>query len=223
MSSMEESDLRVVDQSPLHYLLSVPTASASEVESRPVLCFLHGYDEAAPMEIRRALTRHGPLRQGNPSEVADRFIVVAPQLSPPGGDVWHRHADTVQQIVTEVREGYGGDPRRTYLTGFSFGGNGVFDLALAQPGFWAALWAVDPTRVPTRDPRRPAWLSFGEVSRRRKKAFIRALDLEPAREATSGDRLHLDQDQDHAGSARLAYKDDQIYRWLLSKELPASA
>ena len=214
-------NLQVVEQAPLRYLLSAPTASADE--PRPVLCFLHGYDEAAPLEIHRALTRHGPLRQGNPSEVADRFIIIAPQLSPSGGDVWHRHADTVQQIVTEVREDYGGDARRTYLTGFSFGGNGVFDLALAQPDLWAALWPVDPTRVPTRDPQRPIWLSFGQVSRRRKKAFLRTLDLAPLKEVASGDRVYLDQGQDHAGSARLAYQDSQIYKWLLSKELPAAA
>jgi poly(3-hydroxybutyrate) depolymerase len=36
-----------------------------------------------------------------------------------------RKADSVRQLMTEIQRGYTGDPDRTYLTGFSFGGNGV--------------------------------------------------------------------------------------------------
>ena len=205
-------ETQVIEGAPLRYLLSVPAAAGP----RPVLCFLHGYDEAAPMEIRRALTMHGPLRPGNP---AGEFIVVAPQL-PTAGDLWHRYADEVGWIVDEVRERHGGDARRSYLTGFSFGGNGVFDLALAQPDRWAALWPVDPTRVPLRDPERPVWLSFGEVARRRKAAFTSALGLQPVEDPPEGDRLGLDEGEDHVGSARRAYADERIYRWLLARSLP---
>jgi predicted peptidase len=208
--------LQVVESTPLRYLLSLPTAAVAD---SPVLCFLHGYDEAAPLEIRRALTRHGPLATGSWPEVRERWIVFAPQL-PLAGDLWYAYAEAVHRIVIDVQGVHRGDPSHTYLTGFSFGGNGVFDLALRQPGVWAALWPVDPTRVPSADPGRPIWLSFGEASRRRKVEFIRALRLRPAEENLEGDRLYLDQGQDHVGSARLAYRDERIYRWLLSKRLP---
>lgn len=215
------SELHVVDSAPLRYLLSVPPTPRPAINVWPVLCFLHGYAEAAPLEIHQALTRHGPLRQNRAYSAADHFLIIAPQLSPRGGDIWHRYADTVLQIVTEVQEMYLGDPRRTYLTGFSYGGNGVMDLALVQPHFWAALWPVDPTRIPIADPQRPLWLSFGEVSRRRQHEFIRTLGLQPASATLNADRLYLDQGQDHAGSATFAYRDDRIYTWLLAKELPA--
>lgn len=168
------------------------------------------------MDIRAALTMHGPLEAGAFSHVRDRFVVVAPQL-PVAGDVWHKHEGALRQIVTEVRDARGVDPRRMYLTGFSFGGNGVFDLALAQPDLWAALWAVDPTRPPAKDPARPAWLSFGEVARSRRDRFLRALALEPAHEHPDGERVFLDEGEDHVGSARLAYRDARIYAWLLQK------
>jgi predicted peptidase len=151
-------------------------------------------------------------------EAAAQCIVVAPQL-PVGGDIWYRHADAVWHIVNEVQQDYDGDPDRTYLTGFSFGGNGVFDLAVMQPEFWAALWAVDLTRVPDVDPLCPLWLFFGEVSRYRKDRFTRALELMPADTSTKSNRLYLDQGQDHVGSATLAYRDTRIYAWLLSKRL----
>ncbi|HEY0036641.1 MAG TPA: hypothetical protein VGB66_08145 [Longimicrobium sp.] len=147
----------------MRYLLSVPDGAPSG--PRPVLCFLHGYDEAAPTEIFEGVTRHGPLRPGSDGSAMQQMIVVAPQL-PAAGDIWRRYADVVRDIVSRVQAEHGGDPARTYLTGFSFGGNGVFDLALCQPGFWAALWPVDPTRVPGGDPGLPVWMSSGEVSPR---------------------------------------------------------
>lgn len=184
-----------------------------------MLVFLHGYDEGAPMDIHRALTLHGPLRAGNPAVAVEEFVVVAPQL-PVRGDLWRGSADAVRDVVRQVQAQHGGDPRRTYLTGFSFGGNGVFDLALAQPGVWAALWAVDPTRVPLRDPGLPVWLSSGEISRRRQAGFTAALGLEPAGIGEIGDRIYTDQGRDHVGTATLAYQDERIYPWLLRQSLP---
>lgn len=184
----------------------------------PVLCFLHGYDEGAPTPLREGVTRHGPLRAGSAPRAVEEFIVVAPQL-PRMGDHWHLHADAVRAIVEEVRAAHGGDARRTYLTGFSFGGNGVFDLALAQPGYWAALWPVDPTRVPRGDPARPVWLSIGAAARRGTAGFIRTLGLQPAGPAPAGDRIYLDEGEDHVGSATRAYRDERIYGWLLAQSL----
>ena len=175
----------------------------------PLLCFLHGYDEAAPVPPRHGLTRWGPLRPGNPAAIAQRFAILAPQL-PRAGDHWHRYGAELQGLIERLE---GVDRRRCYLTGFSFGANGVFDLASLQPGRWAALWAVDPTRLPQRDPQLPVWLSFGEVARSRKAAFIQVLALE--RDA-SGERVYADAGDDHVGAARRAYADERIYSWLLN-------
>ncbi|HEY7770728.1 hypothetical protein [Longimicrobium sp.] len=209
-------DLRVVEASPLRYLLSVPDGAPNG--PRPVLCFLHGYDEAAPTEIIEGITRHGPLRPGSDGAATRDMIVVAPQL-PAAGDIWRRYADVVRDIVSRVQAEHGGDPARTYLTGFSFGGNGVFDLALCQPGVWAALWPVDPTRVPGGDPGLPVWMSSGEVSRRGEARFIERLSLGPATDPPA-DRVYVDQGMDHVGTATLAYQDERIYRWLIARRNP---
>lgn len=200
----------------MDYALRLP--DATRPAPHPVLCFLHGYDEGAPTEIVRALTRHGPLRRGNPADALAPFTIVAPQL-PFRGDVWAHFAEPVGALLSHVHKEFSGDPRRSYLAGFSFGGNGVFDLAIANPEAWAALWAVDPTRVPASEVEPPVWLSFGEIARARKPQFIRALKLSPVGEAASGDRLQLDEGADHVGSATLAYSDARIYGWLLKKML----
>ncbi len=220
---MTDADIRLIDASPLPYLMSTPVSPAAFDETWPVLFFLHGYDEAAPLEIHEALTRHGPLHPGNPSMITEKFLVVAPQLPSPGGDVWFRYADTVRQIVTEVQVLFNGDPHRTYLTGFSFGGNGVFDLGRTQQDLWAALWPTDPTRVPETVLPRPVWLSAGAAARRSESRFVQYLDLTSVTDTVQSDRIYLDQGADHVGSARLAYGDERIYRWLLSRSFPAAA
>jgi predicted peptidase len=156
-----------------------------------------------------------PCDSVNPSTYKDRFVIVAPQL-PLRGDLWNRYADTVRRIVLHEAKRFACDLRRLYLTGFSFGGNGVFDLSFAQTGTWAALWPVDPTRVPTESISIPIWLSLGEISRLQARSFIRALGLESIETARSADRVWFDAGEDHVGTATQAYNDEWVYRWLLS-------
>lgn len=195
----------------LHYLLR--PARQSHDAAAPLLVFLHGYDEGAPMPIDDALTRHGPLRPGNPRDVLDPFAIVAPQL-PRRGDLWHEFAGAVESLVRHVQAKEETDVTRTYLTGFSFGGNGVFDLGLRDSGLWAALWVVDPTRVPSGELQLPIWFAFGEIARHRKAQFLQALNLSPADES-DGDRVFIDDGSDHVGAATNAYRDARTYRWLV--------
>lgn len=178
----------------------------------PLLVFLHGLDEGAPTALRTGVTRHGPLRRGNHPRAMKELIVLAPQL-PMCGDHWVEAAEEVLSLARSIADT---DPSRFYLTGFSFGGNGVFDLALAQPGVWAGAWAVDPTRVPLRDPGLPVWLSIGSAARAQKAAFLRMLAATP--EPTS-DRVWHDEGLDHVSTAAASYRDDRIYEWLLARRL----
>jgi predicted peptidase len=166
------------------------------------------------MPLQDAVTRHGPLKPGAPS---DGFVVVAPQL-PVWGDLWQRYAEVVLEIAPKVRNTYGADDRSMCLTGFSFGGNGALDLAVLQGHFWRAVWAVDPTRVPARAPSAPVWLSLGEASRRSKAQLIKALSLTPAEQALEANRVFTDEGVDHVSTATRAYGDARIYRWLLSTQ-----
>jgi len=64
--------------------------------------------------------------------------------------------------------------------------------------------------VPRQAPKQPLWLSAGEAARAQKLAFVHALALgEP------DTRVWADDGKDHVGSARAAYGDERIYRWLL--------
>ena len=56
-----------------------------------------------------------------------------------------------------------------------------------------------------------------DFSRRNARAFMRRLHLQPWRDVGTQDRVYTDQGEDHVGTARLAYGDERIYRWLLSR------
>ena len=127
----------------LVYAYSLPQNANGPV---PVLCFLHGNGEciaagANDDDVRRTVAIHGPLSNGCPPFVRNNFIVVYPLLTCPGGDVWINHVNSVIQIVQEMHNVHNGDPARTYLSGFSYGGNGAIDIAaVIRNGInWAAL------------------------------------------------------------------------------------
>lgn len=212
-----KNKLKLIRELSLPFLLSLPDAApdAAAGGKTPVLCFLHGYMEGSPTEIFAGLTAHGPLSRMASPLAAGEFIVAAPQL-PARGDFWRLHPDAVRDIVRYVHENFAGDPARSYLTGFSYGGNGVFDIALVDPTLWAALWPVDPTRVPVSDPGLPVWLSSGEASRPGKSGFIERLQLKTL-ETGGVERVYLDEGLDHVGTATSAYRSDDVYRWLLSR------
>lgn len=210
---------RLIHVAPLSGVLSLPPHERS---GAALLCFLHGHGEAQPMDAVTAMTMHGPL---NPQSASDAeglalpFVVVAPQL-PVAGDHWHVQAERVADLVLQLEARYGTDPAHRYLAGFSFGGNGVFDLAHKQPDFWSALWSVDPTRIPEPDLTAPLWLSVGSRARLVVSTSVQRLgSTELAGDAVDAPhgvtRVHLDQGEDHVETAQRAFADARIYRWLL--------
>jgi hypothetical protein len=54
------------------------------------------------------------------------------------------------------------------------------------------------------------WGSAGEAARAQKREFVRAVRL-----GRPDSRIWADDGKDHVGSARTAYGDERIYRWLL--------
>lgn len=211
--------LPLTDAAPLSGILSLPRRLPS---GAALLCFLHGHGEAQPMDPVMATTMHGPLFAGSALDdegLALPFLVLAPQL-PVAGDHWHVHAARIAEQVQRVERQYATDPARRYLCGFSFGGNGVYDLGYRQPGFWSALWAVDPTRVPETALSMPLWLSIGSTARPYSAEAIARLRSEPlAAEAAEVPahvtRLHHDAGLGHVETAQDAFADVRAYRWLL--------
>ena len=119
------------------YQVFVPARGAASGDA-PVIVFLHGSGE-------RGSDNHAQVDVGIGAYVRRHradfpAIVVFPQA--PAGSEWNQVADVVlAQLEAATRE-FGGDRRRTYLTGLSMGGFGTWDYALRWPERFAALVPV---------------------------------------------------------------------------------
>jgi predicted peptidase len=135
------------------YQVFVP-ARADAAAKAPVILFLHGSGERGDDNRRQLEVGLGPRVRAAAAEFP--AIVVFPQA--PEGAEWNQLADVVvAQLEAATRE-FGGDPDRTYLTGLSMGGYGAWDLALREPGRFAALVPVCGGLL---HPRRPSMAVTG--------------------------------------------------------------
>lgn len=232
-------------------LIYVPTGGQGPY---PILCFLHGAGEAALDEEGRTqradvLERHGP-----PAAVCDKpdaanwpsiaearralqpFIVVAPQRDKHGQ--WRANdAEWVVDAVNDVVREHNGDPKRRFLTGFSWGGLGVLRMATGKlRAEWAAFWAVDPT--PELCPARSRLLlhhgkhfTSGDAKSYRNGINPNLGDIfDLKRQAQAekaswwslpgSDQAYLELKLDHVPTCQAAYADPDAYAWLLR---PAAA
>lgn len=212
---MDSANLETGSQIGLRYMVSYPAAHAQGWQQGrcPVLCFLHGQGEAVPMSLERSAELHGPLSRTSWPAASEQFIIVEPQRRGVRDD-WIADSNAVVAIVRKLQHERGGDAARTYLTGFSLGGNGVLDFAAAGPDLWAAFWPVDPTRLPAMTPSRPMWVSAGPLTKR--NAGYRAAK---ASDTGVGAFRVSDEADDHVEAAARAYGRPEVYEWLLAHRL----
>jgi predicted peptidase len=107
------------------------------------LVFLHGGGECGSDNVRQL--------RSLPSVLCDKSLrdrqhcaVLAPHCPLPGGWSQRLHPDTdlldgVERMIDEVMNDPRIDPNRIYLTGLSMGGFGTWELALRDPGRFAAV------------------------------------------------------------------------------------
>jgi predicted peptidase len=111
-------------------LVFVPEGSGSH----PVLCFLHGAGEAGADRNGKPQSLATVLKNGSPAWHAEkgsafmsRFLVICPQLE--RRRRWESSdAPWVDSIVQAAVREHGGDLSRSVLTGFSYGGEGAFQM-----------------------------------------------------------------------------------------------
>lgn len=120
------------------------------------------------------------------------------------------------------------DTNRVYLTGFSYGGNGVYALALNFPGFYAAaipIAALPPVAESVSDVAPGSWWHFyneGDYARHEMNAkTLRAFASAVVR--AGGDfRLGRYPADAHDAWTR-AWREDAVWDWAFSKSLDGKA
>ncbi|HEY0661207.1 MAG TPA: prolyl oligopeptidase family serine peptidase [Lysobacter sp.] len=120
------------------YQVFVP-AQAAGGRRPPVILFLHGSGERGNDNQKQVAVGLGPYVKSHPATFP--AIVVFPQ-SPEDASWDGATARMALATLDAASREFDGDPDRTYLTGLSRGGYGVWELALMQPTRFAALVPV---------------------------------------------------------------------------------
>ncbi|MGV8961342.1 MAG: dienelactone hydrolase family protein [Stenotrophomonas sp.] len=102
----------------------------------PVVLFLHGSGESGDDNRSQLETGLGPWLKNHAASFP--ALVVLPQ-APEEKEWLGRTARMALATLDAASAEFHGDPHRTYLTGMSMGGYGVWELALMQPQRFAAL------------------------------------------------------------------------------------
>jgi predicted peptidase len=204
----------------VNYLLFLPERFSARSRKRwPLLLFLHGAGERGS-DLKKIVI-HGPLK--NVKEHPDLpFILVAPQC--PEGELWSN--DLLLALLDEVCRTCAVDTNRVYLTGLSMGGYGTWNLGLAHPARFAAIAPIcgGGEFVPILlTPDKAALKSLGVwafhgakdtvVPVEESQRMIAFLKQNGVRDVN----LTIYPDAGH-DSWTEAYKDPELYRWLLAHE-----
>jgi len=128
----------IVDGASYRYQVYVP-AEYSPDKSWPVMLFLHGSGDRGEDGIMQTQAGIGNAIRADRKRFP--MIVVMPQARPNtrwSGAMAAQAMRALEQSITEFH----GDRQRIYLTGMSMGGQGVWLLAAANPGKFAAIAPV---------------------------------------------------------------------------------
>jgi predicted peptidase len=214
----------------MDYLLWLPEGYGQDpAQQWPLILFLHGAGgEENDSQFVMSYGLPEVLYQGDQPEEFP-FIVVSPQAYP---NVPWWEGDTLailNALLDEVMDTYQVDPARVYLTGLSMGGYGSWWLATAYPERFAAMVSVSGSgyRTPTpadeetvcRLREVPTWAIHGAQDAisdpMANKLHIFSL------EACGGEvKWTLYPDAGHGETYVRAYRDPEVYQWLLEHTKP---
>lgn len=204
------------------YQVFVPSRAAGGARP-PVVVFLHGSGEIGVDGVKPTQVGLGPHLRSHPDDFP--AIVVFPQIRE--GESWDDGADFAFAALRAASAEFNGDPDRTYLTGVSLGGYGVWTLARLQPGLFAALVPVcggigrDTATAPYAETARrfrdePIWIFHGAKDdvvppdqSRRIAAELRSIGARDARYTEFPDADH--------NAWHPAYGMQELWTWMFAQ------
>lgn len=195
------------------YLADLPQGYDADPGKRwPLILFLHGGDQHGHnLKLVRQIGLAHLMAQGKQIPA----VVISPQC--PWGEQWR--TQVLSQLLDEVCAKYRIDPDRIYLTGLSMGGDGTWDLALADPKRFAAIIPIagesdfaDAARIKDI----PTWAFEGQKDDIVPPSEVIGM-VDAIRQAGGHPHLTLFPTVGH-DSWNEAYDMDALYTWLLAQK-----
>lgn len=205
---------------PLKYLLYPPAGDAQV--SYPLIIFLHGIGERG--DDLDLVKKWGLPKYAETGEVALPAYITAPQC--PDDVYWSEIPDRLDAMLDELLASYPIDADRVYLGGFSMGSFGTWTWALKRPerfaalmpvggsGYWSvfALEQIDFSILKTL----PIWIVHGALDA---SVPVGGADEFAVALAQAGANFGYTRypHATHGGTSDRAFKDMDIYGWMLEQ------
>jgi predicted peptidase len=201
----------------LDFLLSLPSGYEEASDKKwPLVVFLHGAGERGS-ELEN-VAKHGP-----PARVKEGaefpFLLASPQC--PEGEWWTEQP--VLELVDYLERTYHVDSSRIYLTGLSMGGYGTWHFATLAPKRFAAIVPICGGGIPykMRDILDlPVWAFHGGKDTVVPLQESERLIKELLQKGNKNAKLTVYPEAAH-DSWTEAYRNPELYEWLLNQSLPA--
>ncbi len=196
----------------MNYLVRLP--SGYNVKKRilyPAIFFLHGaHERGNNLDLIKKV--------GPPSYAEQQkrfpFIVIAPQC--PDFSRW-ADLDLMQLMENSIKK-YNIDRKKIYLTGFSMGGYGAWNLAIEHPDFFAAIAPVCGGGYAQKSDRikdLPVWVFHGDsdeiIPIEKSKEMVAALNAAGNKQV----KFTIYKNTGH-DSWTPTYNNPELYRWFLT-------
>lgn len=195
------------------FTVFVPTNYDAQIPC-PTILFLHGAGQVGrdgKAQVQRGLgeaIRH--------RTATFPFLTVFPQAERGSWSVDSPDGRRAMAILESVRALYNVDRQRTYLTGYSMGGEGTWSLAAAFPNQFAAIIPICPSanlNVAGKLKQIPCWCFQGDADAPNTMADTRKMML--AIKAAGGRPIYQEYPGVEHNCWDITYANDEIYEWLL--------
>lgn len=211
----------------MRYLVWLPEGYGEDRTRRyPLLYFLHGSgDDDYDSTFVISFGLPAVLALGEQPEDFE-FVVVSPQAEPE--TTWYTgdQPRMVDALLQEMLDTYLVDPDRVYLTGLSMGGFGSWHIASEFPQRYAAMVSLSgsgyqqadtpPAGFACRLTDVPVWAIHGEQDMIAEVGAVRA-QVEAWEELCDAEvRWTTYPDEGHFGAYEIAYRDPELYDWMLA-------
>lgn len=211
--------MQTIMSAALQTVLHVPTGyTAGESDPLPLVVFLHGSGERGDDPERVKL--FGPPRHLD-KQPDFPFVVASPQC--PADVRWTDIVDETLAVIEAVAASQRVDRDRVYLTGFSMGGQGAWNLAVRHADLFAAVAPV-ASRTPPGDDflerlcaltHLPVWAAHSDGDSVVSVDFSDTM-VETLRRCGADIRYTRYNGLEHGPTADAFYEGAALYEWFLS-------
>ena len=185
-----------------------------ETKEYPLVFFLHGAGERG--DDLDYIARYGYFKFIKEDNKEYPFIAIAPQC--PQNKYWGCYTESLLAFLDYILETLPIDKKRVYLTGLSMGGTGSYMLAMADPSKFAALFAVCGSGIywyACALKNIPTYAYHGDNDTT--VPIYESINMVKAINKWGGNaKIKIAYNYDHDIND-LAYKDEEIYNWLLAQ------